>query len=325
MSKKVLLIGLDSDLHLDAAIVELRKQGVDFIRLNPERMTRHNTQIEVVVTPAGCVASFCTYSGAFSADEISGVWCRYALDAMSSSDVADDDKFPAEEFLVSFKGALQQIPAARWINDPHAEARADNKPHQLALTSMCGLRVPPSIVSQDKNKLIDFVRMHGPCIIKALGDVPLLLCDDGLISGNFAALLDTTALEQGRWDASCPVFLQKRVEKDADIRVTVIDEKVFAAVLHQPIGSKARNVDFRNAGEVQTSPYSFPESEGRALVLLLERLGVRYASCDFCLRGDEHWFLEANVAGNYLWTELEAGLQITSAVVNGLQDLNTRS
>lgn len=322
MAKKVLLIGLDSDLHLDAAIVQLRKKDVDFVRLNPERINRRNTQIEIDISTAGFFSFVYSYSGSFNTHEISGVWCRYALDAMSSSDVEEDDKFSVEEFLVSFKGALQQIPSACWINDPYIEARVDNKPYQLALASMCGLSVPPSIVSQDKARLVDFVQLNAPCIIKAMGDVPLLSRNGTTTLGSFAAPLDVAVLLQGIWDTSCPVFLQKQVVKDADIRVTVVDKKIFAALLHQPNSHDAQCIDFRNAIEVQTSPYQFPECEGRVLIEFLDRLGLRYASCDFCLEDNKYWFLEANVAGNYLWTELEANLQITQAVVNGLQGFN---
>jgi hypothetical protein len=187
---------------------------------------------------------------------------------------------------------------------------------------MIRLSVPPSIVSQDKARLVDFVQLNAPCIIKAMGDVPLLSRNGTTTLGSFAAPLDVAVLLQGIWDTSCPVFLQKQVVKDADIRVTVVDKKIFAALLHQPNSHDAQCIDFRNAIEVQTSPYQFPECEGRVLIEFLDRLGLRYASCDFCLEDNKYWFLEANVAGNYLWTELEANLQITQAVVNGLQGFN---
>jgi hypothetical protein len=54
---------------------------------------------------------------------------------------------------------------------------------------------------------------------------------------------------------------------------------------------------------------------------LMQRLGLRYAALDF--RRDEdgqHWFLEANPAGQWLFLEDRTGQPITRAVAEALID-----
>jgi len=313
----ILLIGLDCDLHLDAAIIELKRRAVNFVRINPERLCNNNTRITLRFDSTGASADISTYSGSFRTGDIKGVWCRFALEAM----VADCDDhfihFENEEFLVALKGALLQIPAELWINDPFLEARADNKPYQLSVAVACGLNVPPTIVSTNQSELSEFADINGPCVIKALGDASLVVDNGQELLGSFTAIFDRKTLGNAS-EESCPVLLQKCSQKRADVRVTVIDGSCFAAELSQSGPVANHSVDFRNAAELVTHPFTLPDHEKNNLIRMIRRLGLRYASCDFSLDSNGLHFLEANVAGNYLWTELEAGLPITPAIVDAL-------
>lgn len=313
----VLLIGFDSDLHLDAAVLELRRRNIAFVRINPERLNRSNTKVTIRVGVNEVSSYIYTDAGIVESSSVTGVWCRYALEAITSKGSDDADRFGDEEFIVSLRGALSQIPAARWVNDPFIEAKADNKPHQLALAVECGLLIPPSIVSQQLTELVQFVETHGRCVIKQLGDIPLLGLENGIVTGSYTSLLDEATLVSKDWDETCPVLLQKCVDKSADVRITVIDDVAIAAKLSQH-SSATMEIDFRNAINLCTTEFAVTsEVEGR-LLKLIRRLGLRYASCDFCLMDDDLYFLEANVAGNYLWTEHEARLPITAAIVDRL-------
>lgn len=313
----VLLIGLDSDLHLDKAVLELQRRGLDFTRIDPERINRSNTRISFQICNDKVASTIVTYSGIVHTDLITGVWCRYAIDSMASSQNDKIEAFSEEEFLVAFKGSLLQIPFARWINDPFAEARADNKPHQLSLAVACGLHVQPTVVSQRRFELVEFFNENGVCVIKPLGDFPIIERRNDEFFGSFAAMLDGSALAGATWDETCPVLLQRYVEKDADIRVTTIDGKSFAARLDN-VSFEKTEIDIRNADSVITTELILTRDMKFKIANLLKRLQIRFASCDFCLAGSQLYFLEANVSGNYLWTELEAGLPITSAIVDGL-------
>ena len=313
----VLLLGLDNDLHLDAMVVELQRRGVPFVRASPLRMNRENTKITVRIEHEQHTTCIDTYSGSFVSDQVTAVWCRYAIEAMTAENENDLDRFADEEFLVLLKGALLQIPPERWVNDPFAEAKADNKPHQLTVATECGLRVPPTIISQSRDELERFADTHGHCVIKPIGDVPIIDDREGKPFGSFAALLDRSKLAESSWDESCPVMLQRYVDKRSDIRVTVIDGRVFSAALTHR-STEQRSVDFRNSVDLLTTQFVLPDSVQINLARMMTRLGVRYASCDFCIDQTGLYFLEANVAGNYLWTELEAGLPITSAIADVL-------
>lgn len=316
----ILLIGLDSDLHIDAVVIELKRRGIDYIRINPQRINRKNTRI-TCRTGYGSeqTAVIDSYCGRIETENISGILCRYALEAMEGSPDDGYSQFCDEEFVVSLRGALLQIPLHKWINDPFMEARADNKPYQLYLANQCGLPVLPSLVSQEKPTLVDFSDNFEDCVIKPLGNVSLVKNDkDGKCLASYTARLNRAHLLDDSWDVSCPVFLQKFIDKKSDIRITVVDNLVFSAELIQ-IDLAKKTTDFRVAKGLVTQSTKIPEKLADNLVLLIKNMGLRFSSCDFCSLPDGRmYFLEANVSGNYLWTELEAGLQITSALVDAL-------
>lgn len=314
----VVLLGLDSDLHLDAMVLALKNDRIPFIRIDPSRVNQRNTAVTVQLSAQGTSATIKTYSGTFHTQEVLGVWCRYALETLNSTCKNDVARFIEEEFFTTFKGALLCIPRHRWINDPFLDARADHKPYQLHVATLHGLRIPESIVSQDQAELIQFAHTNGSCVIKALGDAPLIEARQDGFYGNYTALLNEETLHQGDWNMECPVFLQRFVPKEADIRATVIDDQVFAARLTVVSDGSTPFVDFRNREDIRTSPFEIPRETQAKVLAMLRHLGLRYAACDFSLHQDTLYFLEANVSGNYLWTEIEAHLPITRAIVDAL-------
>jgi glutathione synthase/RimK-type ligase-like ATP-grasp enzyme len=141
----------------------------------------------------------------------------------------------------------------------------------------------------------------------------------GNLVGNFAAHLDVSLIESEDWDQNCPVFIQKLIKKCADIRITVVGENVYGASLLQSDNNE-QYIDFRQSNNLKTSPYDVPSDTSTKLKKVLKHLGLRFASCDFCLERGNLYFLEANVTGNYLWVEMEALLPITRSVINLLSE-----
>ncbi len=331
----VLLIGRDSDLHLDAVLVELKRRNVKTIRINPERLDALNTKIVRSWSEAYTTASIETYAGKIALSEVTGVLCRYALEALVplSSDALA--RFRDAEFWAAIRGLLLEIDGSRWINDPFQEARADHKILQLSLAKGVGLLIPPTLVSQEKNEIVSFNNMYGQCVIKALSDVGLTHKDgkylneltpkegDAEIKCSFSNRFNETFIETECVDFSCPVLLQMEVKKHSDVRITVVDDTVFAAEMFQETNDH-QVLDVRNANVTVVSQFDVDESVALALCSLIQKLGLRFASCDFARTEEKLYFLEANVSGNWLWTEIRCGLPISSAIADALIKGNER-
>jgi hypothetical protein len=322
------LLGSDHDLHIDAVLCKLVDHGQTAIRLDPDRVSRDNTVISASATPAGLDCTIGSYGGTFKTGEITGVLCRYAIDALLPAAKDPIEKFSDAEFLAAFLGALRIIPSTAWINDPYIEAKADNKLLQLATARETGLLIPRSLVTNNRSSAISFADSIGECVVKPISDTPLIRSRDTYVSTNvieegyptegfYASRLDKETLLADDSDISCSVFLQELIGLGSDIRATVVDRSVFSArVVRTSRGG--RPIDFRNDPDIRTEPFDLAPDVSQRICSMVQRLGLRFASCDLIQRDGAIFFLEANVSGNWLWTENEARLPVSDCLASAL-------
>ncbi len=209
----------------------------------------------------------------------------------------------AEATLHAFWAALD----APWVNDRASDAAADDKPRQLALAAGFGLAVPQSLVTNDPAAARAFVRARpeGETIHKNVTSAPALWRTTALARHGDRALFASVR--------HLPLLFQERVRAEADLRVTVVGDELFATEITLPdphdldVRTSLRRARFRAV----SLP---PRVEGR-LRRLVRALGLSYAAVDLRRRTDgEHVFLEVNPGGQWRHVERRTGQPITAAV-----------
>ncbi|MEO8801789.1 MAG: hypothetical protein ABI375_00360 [Rudaea sp.] len=325
----VLLIGRDTDLHIDAVLLKLKMCGTSWIRVDPTRVVQRDTQLKATWDGRQSTSIIDTYAGSIIPSEITGVLCRYALEAIDSSTTDPLARFGEAEFWTTFRGILLHIGDHRWINDPFVEARADHKPFQMFTARSVGLKVPPTLISQDAAALRAFAAIHGACVIKPISDVGLARSSQSYFNElpsslndnapycSFTARFDPATLDRSEIDLSSPVLLQAEIPAKTDLRVTIVDDRVFAAEITQ--FGPGQTIDVRNSESTALAAADIGVTAD-AVRSLVRRLGLRFAACDFVRGTDGLFFLEANVSGNWLWTENAADLQISQALAVALTE-----
>jgi hypothetical protein len=324
----VLVLALESDLHADSVVHHLTEAGVRVERIDPTVDVSLPRTVRIRFG-ADCQAEFEFASGqSVRSNEVSGVLCRFAVERLMPADSTPLQQFSRSEEIAAFLAPLRMIESRRWINDPWLEARADCRILQAQQARAAGLRVPPFIVSSRYADLADFnAAQKGGCIIKPISDAPLAQVNH--------AFADPSRLATDRFNAPytaafttldresladldlTPSLIQARVRKQFDIRATVVDGQVFSAAMPVMEGAP---VDFRRSADIPAAqPFALPEETKRSLVTLVAALHIRFASCDLVVDQDgEIHFLESNVSGNWLWTELEARLPVSRTIAEGL-------
>ncbi len=307
----VLVLALQSDLHADVVVAAVVGVGVRVVRMDPTEASDAPTEIRMGSAASGGQLRF-RGDPPLDLGDVSGVLCRFAVDSLvPTATAAPLERFAQAEHLAAFTAALRAIPRDRWINDPWHEAHADCRIHQARLAEAVGLRVPPFVVSTDYDELCAFAAHHGDCVIKPLSDSPLarvngrFVAPEHLHTANFvapyaAAFVPLVAESRGSVDGT-PSLLQARVNKAADVRATVVDGDVYAGIMYRVAGDP---VDIRQKPEPGVQSLQLPAAVVDKLIALVRRLEVRFASCDLVVDASgEYHFLEANVAGNWLWAE----------------------
>ncbi len=193
---------------------------------------------------------------------------------------------------------------------------AENKPRQLRIARSLGLRVPETIVTNDPQAARRFVEKNGLAALKPLDHGEL---GTGLVG--HTSIIDHWEREFDDDVKLVPHFLQQFVAKQADYRVTIVDDHVFSCridVSHHPQYA----VDVRRGladPSLQHDILPIDHEIERRLIELVRALDLRFGAIDLVEDIDGNlWFLEINPSGQWAWIEERTGVGISDAIAEAL-------
>jgi hypothetical protein len=207
--------------------------------------------------------------------------------------------------------SLPMLPAAAPV-----VRRAQKKMRQLDLAVRLGFEIPPTLVTNDPDVALDFVRAcNGRLISKQVGFADVARTDSNayLRYTERVTHRDLVHIEALR---RCPLILQAEVPKRHELRVTVVGDDTFTVAIHSQGNPRTaldwrRYDDARTAHEITTLPGEIADRCRR----LTGALGLRYAAFDLIVTPDDRYvFVEVNPNGQYLWLEDLTGIPISEAI-----------
>lgn len=228
----------------------------------------------------------------------------------------DVTSFAYTECHEAFSGALALLKAA-WVNPPHLDERAHHKPLQLATAAQVGLSVPRTLITNDPEDARQFIAEVGYArtIFKTFLASEQHWRETRVLKAEELGLLDSVRF--------APVIFQEYVAAEADIRVTVTGDQMFATAIRP--GPDSYAIDFRmDMGAATFEPARLPDEVAGKLRSLMQSLGLVYGAADFRRTPDgNHVFLEVNPAGEWLFVEERTGQPITEAMADLLVRLDS--
>lgn len=306
-SDKLLVFTSRGDEHADYVIEKINDTG------RGDWVVRINTEDFAV----NCVLEFSV--GGFSlvvedsnrvvtSNEVAAVWFRRPEPIDTSHfDNSAEAEFVAKQANAALRGFYFCLhDSSRWINPLPALHRSRIKLQQLQLAHALGFSVPDTLVTNQPDAAIAFAERHRRVCTKSL-DEPSFKTGNNFTPVFTRILKGPDELQDARGSIrSCPVLLQEYIEKQADVRVIVFGERVFAFEIHSqehPLSA----IDFRGVSpehlrhELVTLP---PEVEKRVATFVRQQ-GLLYSAMDLVKSRDNRWvFLENNPNGQWLWLEL---------------------
>jgi hypothetical protein len=246
-------------------------------------------------------------------DAVDAVWTRRPGRPTVPGSVLDADhrQFALSEWRSLLDGMTATIGmSTRVVNPLEAQRAAAVKPYQLAVAQRVGLRIPDTLITSDPQHVKEFIDRHqGSVIHKAMTALPQAFLETRLWQDEDLSRLEHLPL--------APTIFQEFIDGPADIRVTIAGDEQFAA---QIASSSSRiGIDSRLDLDVPARACDLPSDVSASLDALMRGLGLSFATIDLKLdaQGD-HYFLEVNPQGQFLYIEILTGQLISAAVARTL-------
>lgn len=302
MSRRVLVVGAKDDPHVQVVaqrLVNVYSAEVEVLDLARFPLAAAAT---LKVDGSGAVETSFDARQLVDAD---AVWWRRPYPCLVPAESRHREHLQAEcdHFVAGLIWAVE----AHWVNDPLANIRASRKVVQLSAAASVGMRVPRTLITNSPQDARDFLQEPGRHVFKRISTVPDLATKTRLVDG---ATIDRLASL-----VTCPVVFQEYVPPGYDLRVTWVDGSLFAMRIDTERSSFPE--DSRLDYDVPHVAAKVPIEVARKIDQLMSKLGLRFGAIDFRVNASgDHFFLEVNPAGQFLYVEMLTGLPIVAALAS---------
>jgi len=318
----LLIITEKSDLTSDYLIVRLLERNIPFIRLNTEDYT---TKFGLDLSINNERLSFVlAYNGEhISLQEISGAYFRRpALPNLDGQIIPSQIKFAQREIETFLSGYFKLIDETKWLNHPKYIFLSNNKIEQLEVARKIGFTIPDTLITSNTKAIKLFVKNQKSVIAKAIKHGFYESDDEVYIA--FTQQVDNSYLENIDKYATVPMIFQKKIEKVYDIRINVINNKVFAtAILSQehPISQLDWRVwDVCEKFNLRHEPIRLPANIEKKCIAINKHFNLNFSAIDMVLsKTGEYVFLELNPNGQWAWIEEITGYPLRDTIIDFLR------
>lgn len=303
----ILIITHKQDYTADFVVNKLNKRGIQYKRLNCEDLS--NTKYSFNLDQK--------YNFNFDGvDNFHSVWFRRIKFPELKGLQEEEKNYVITEYDSLLKN-LFAIIDAKWLSNPKHIYNAENKILQLKEARKIGFNVPPTIITNDKQKIIDFYKQNNrDIIIKPIAQTRINYKNDtAFIFTNKVSDDIISSIDQ--YDIT-PCIFQQNIKKDYEIRVTVVNDKVFASSVYSQSNENTK-IDWRKES-LNFKAIEIPKEISEKCVKLLNAFQIKFGAIDLIKTpNDEYIFLEINPNGQWAWIEIQTGQNISDEIIKYLQ------
>lgn len=292
------------DQTADFLILELQKRQAQYLRFNTEDFPQR-VQIVWQMDGTDIDGYFLFPKGKIRFKDIRSIWYRRPIPPVPADQIRDPTAY--EFALAESQAALDSVWRSLdcfWVSHPDSLRKAEFKLFQLKTAARVGFRVWPTLLTNEPEVARAFYYGHdGAVAYKPLQRGRLVRGEE--VSLIYTNLIGSSEAERLDAVAYAPSLLQKYVEKQSEIRVTVIGKEVFAVEIFSQDHDDSQH-DWRRGDSFQLrhEAHSLPDEIKLNCIALVKTLDLAFGAIDLILtpRG-EYVFLEINPNGQWAWIQ----------------------
>jgi glutathione synthase/RimK-type ligase-like ATP-grasp enzyme len=319
--RKSLIVTSKDDSHADHVIAKINDVG------NGELVIRLNTEDFI----NNCKVSFDgkdfrllikDSQRELHSPEIRSVWYRRPVDI----DLTEERDEYVRAFIQKQASAFLRglyftcHDEVKWISPLPALHRSRLKMQQLQLAHRVGLNIPRTLITNEPAEVLRFFESNSKVCTKSLDEPNFIL--DGHIYPLLTRVIENPeeVYSHQASIARCPVLFQEFIEKQFDIRVIIFGEKIFAFEIHSQAHPLSVN-DSRGVAPhlLKHCRHDLPAKIRSQILSFVKQQGLAFSAMDLVYSKDNQYiFLENNPNGQWLWLEIETGVNLSTHLIEML-------
>jgi MvdC family ATP-grasp ribosomal peptide maturase len=309
----ILCITHSQDFYtIDHFFQYLSSKNIPYFRLNSDRLN-HLQKISMSDSSFEITDE---YGNILHSDHIKGVWHRKAWRISIPEELDEEyEKIFLNEYTSLRYNLLTQLEHLPWINPYENEKKIDgNKMLQLKIAQQNNLLIPPTIFSNDEDKVKAFFDQHcsGKAIAKLHGVTRKTMSGENLIS---TMIIERETLDHLSDIIYCPMIFQPYIHKEYELRIMYVDGAFFTGKINN-----SENADWRISHEDYFwETYELPEDIKMNLSSMMKEMGLYTGAIDM-IRGKDgkYYFLEVNPQGEWGMLQKELKFPIAERIADNL-------
>lgn len=310
----ILVVTSRDDVTADLVIGKLNARGIDVHRIDPADIPGRLT-VTGQVSAGKVNFTLRDERRTTRSAEIDSIYWRKPGAPKGTADLsAEHQVWAGTETATSLYGLLLTLRDVVWVNHPANCNAARHKPGQLVTAAQMGMGVPDTLFTCSREEARQFAEEHGKAVVKTLTQTDTF---------HPARLVGPDELDGVQHSMH---VLQEPVNKAYDVRVTVVDERMFAAKITTTSGDLDWRAAPREQQVFEIIPFTRPLF--KKIENFMAHYGLHYGAFDFAVdTSGMWWFLECNPNGQFGFIEAATGMVISRAIADLLvqEPLATRT
>lgn len=302
----VLILSNKFDFSTDLITIQLAREGVSYLRLNRDQFELYDIDLDPLIPVLRVRYDETQYE--ITEQTLHSIYYRaptFLRDIYQPTASAEEQLYRTQ--WAAFVRSLDLFEKVKWVNNPVATYRAENKPLQLLLARKAGFLVPSTHVT---NRIAE--KPVSPVAIKSLDTA--IVHDNDQEAFVYTRIVDPADITDVRYRS--PFIVQQALIPKIDLRVTVIENQLVAVSL---VGEKEINEDWRlYKDSIHYEIIQLPLEIEAACKLFTQSLSLNFAAIDLILHNNQYFFIEVNPTGEWSWLQKNTGFRFDQLITKSL-------
>lgn len=309
----ILFITNKEDITTDFVVKRIKKSGANYYRFNTEDLF---SSVDICLDfGKNKFELLDERKGVIGLNKISSVYFRRPKVPIISLNLdVGERNFILNEYHSLLNGIYNILSNKLWINYVCSIREAENKIYQLVLAKKIGFRIPKTMITNYSDSAYQFIKTNRfNCILKPIRSGFVDDPDNPRVI--FTNKINKSKVKELKRIKYCPSIFQNNIEKEADVRVTVVGEKLFPVKIESQEYEESR-IDWRRGTNIISHKYiELPKIISRQCINLVKHLNLIFGAIDLVIdKEGNFYFLEINPNGQWAWIEKRLNLPISQEI-----------